>query len=385
MSKPAIFQNFEPELIVAAPGRINLIGEHTDYNMGFVFPAAIDKRIEFRIRRNDSPSKCNVYSVDFDNLLSFGLDAVKPSNEEWENYILGVISEIQKLGHVLSGFDCELTSNLPIGAGISSSAAMECGMAFALNALFELGMSELEMILASQRAEHNFVGTQCGIMDQYASVMGRPNQAILLDCRDISHEMIPLDLGDHTLLLLNTNVTHSLASSGYNDRKADCEEGIDRLIRAGLEISSLRDVNEKDLENHRDLMTPVVLRRCLYVIRENQRVLDAAKALKHSDLTRFGELMYASHEGLQMDYEVSCPELDFLVEFSREHREVLGSRMMGGGFGGCTINLIRKDYVQEYIQEVSKAYKDAFDIDLDPIQVWPSQGASVKDSDLSTT
>ena len=385
MSKPAIFQNFEPELVVAAPGRINLIGEHTDYNMGFVFPAAIDKRIEFRIRRNDNPSECNVYSVDFDNLLSFGLDAVKPSDEEWENYILGVVYEIQKLGHVLSGFDCELSSNLPIGAGISSSAAMECGMAFALNALFELGMSELEMILASQRAEHNFVGTQCGIMDQYASVMGRPNQAILLDCRDISHEMIPLDLGDHTLLLLNTNVTHSLASSGYNDRKADCEDGVDRLIRAGLEIRSLRDVNEKDLENHRDLMTPVVLRRCFYVIRENQRVLDASKALKDGNLTRFGELMYASHEGLQMDYEVSCPELDFLVEFSREHREVLGSRMMGGGFGGCTINLIRKEYVQEYIQEVSKAYKDEFDIDLDPIQVWPSQGVSVKGSNLSIT
>ncbi len=207
MKKGVTSEGFQSELTIASPGRINLIGEHTDYNMGYVFPAAIDRRIEFRIRRNGSQHECHVYSVDFKKLLSLSLENVEPSDEEWENYILGVIHEIQKLGHPLSGFDCQLRSNLPIGAGISSSAAMECGIAFALNELFDLGMSKMDIILASQRAEHNFVGTQCGIMDQYASVMGEENQALLLDCRDITHQMIPLQTEPYSLILLNTNVS----------------------------------------------------------------------------------------------------------------------------------------------------------------------------------
>ena len=352
--------------------------------MGFVFPAAIDKRIEFRIRRNGHDKQCNVYSVDFKKLLSFDLSEVKPSSEEWENYILGVVHEIQKLGHTLHGFDCQLESNLPIGAGISSSAAMECGLAFTLNSLFNLGRSKLEIILLSQRAEHNFVGTQCGIMDQYASVMGQPNQAILLDCRNITHEMIPLNLEPYSLLLLNTNVSHSLASSEYNLRRSECEQGVEILSEAGMNVESLRDVSEDDLVAHQNILPPLILKRCLYVVRENQRVVLAATALKNKKLEHFGELLYKSHEGLQHEYEVSCKELDFLVDFSRKTPRVLGSRMMGGGFGGCTINLVHQDHRKSYIDQVSEEYKQEFGIELDPILVRPSRGAFLKSASTSS-
>jgi len=383
-SRDVTSDRFHPEITVAAPGRINLIGEHTDYNMGFVFPAAIDKRIEFKICRNGYDKQCNVYSVDFKKLLSFDLSEVKPSREEWENYVLGVVFEIQELGHQLSGFDCQLESNLPIGAGISSSAAMECGLTFALNSLFDLGMSDMDIILLSQRAEHNFVGTQCGIMDQFASVMGQPNQAILLDCRNITHEMIPLNLEPYSLLLLNTNVSHSLASSEYNLRRSECEQGVEILLKSGMNVESLRDVSQEDLFTHQNILPPVIFRRCLYVVRENQRVLRAANALKRESLEYFGELMYQSHEGLQHEYEVSCKELDFLVDFSRKTPHVLGSRMMGGGFGGCTINLIHQDHLKSYTDEVSAAYKQEFGIEVDPILVRPSRGTYFKSDSASS-
>lgn len=374
MNNPVKSESFKPELIIASPGRINLIGEHTDYNMGFVFPAAIDRRIEFRIRRNGSIDECNVYSTNFKKLCAFSLEEVKPSEEEWENYVLGVVFEIQRLGHLLKGFDCQLQSNLPIGAGISSSAAMECGLAFALNSLFNLGLSKMDIILLSQRAEHNFVGTQCGIMDQYASVMGQPNQAILLDCRSVSHEMIPLHLEPYTLLLLNTKVSHNLASSEYNMRRSECEQGVEILKKSGLKINSLRDISEVDLIENKHTLPSVIFKRCLYVVRENQRVLRTASALKQNRLVEFGKLMYQSHEGLKNEYEVSCRELDFLVDYAQNSPHVLGSRMMGGGFGGCTINLVHKDYVNPYIEKIKKAYKHEFGIELDPIQVNPSQG-----------
>ena len=367
-------ESFQPDLTVASPGRINLIGEHTDYNMGFVFPAAIDRRIEIRIRGNDSKHACNVYSVDFEKLLSFDLSEVKPSREEWENYILGVVFEIQKMGHKLRGFDCQLRSNLPIGAGISSSAALECGMAFALNELFDLGMSKMDIILASQRAEHNFVGTQCGIMDQYASVMGQPDHAILLDCRSVTHEMIPLNLKPYSLLLLNTNVSHNLASGEYNMRKSECEQGVSLLRQAGLKLHSLRDVSEEDLRRHREILPPLILKRCLYVVRENSRVLKAADALKENDMIKFGALMYASHDGLKNQYEVSCKELDFLVDYAKKSDGVIGSRMMGGGFGGCTINLVHEADRESYVRQISLAYNRAFDLELDLISVHPSRG-----------
>ena len=370
-------KDFDPELTVYSPGRINLIGEHTDYNMGFVLPAAIDKRIVFKIKRNGSNEKCHVYSTDYDKIVAFDLNNVKPSQEEWENYILGVVFEIQKLGYELSGFDCQLDSNLPIGSGISSSAALECGLAFALNSLFQLGMSKLDIVHASQRAEHNFVGTQCGIMDQYASVMSEPGHVILLDCKTVTHKFVPLHLKPYCLLLLNTNVTHSLANSAYNTRKSECETGVAILKQNGLKTESLREVTIQDLTENATDLPPIVFKRCRNIVEENQRVLKAADSLQKNDLEEFGKLLYESHRGQQLEYEISCEELDFLVDFSIDQPQVLGSRMMGGGFGGCTINLIHEDHVDDYVEKASKAYRDRFDIDLTPVYITPSGGTFI--------
>jgi galactokinase len=372
------FNDFHPELWISSPGRINLIGEHTDYNNGFVFPAAIDRSIRFGFRRNSSSSGCTVYSADYDKVLEFDLQQVERSEVEWENYILGVIHEIQSLDKKLKGFDCILRSELPIGAGLSSSAAMECGLAYGLNVLFDLNLSSTDIVKMGQRAEHNFVGTKCGIMDQYASVLGRDGHALLLDCRSITHRYVPLDLSPYALLLLNTRVSHNLASGEYNKRRADCFEGV-RLLneKAGLGLTTLRDLTSEQLQKHKELLSPRIASRCAYVLEENERVIEASKALERHDLKCFGKLLYRSHEGLRHEYEVSCAELDFLVDYSQEKEYVLGSRMMGGGFGGCTLNLVRKDHLEEYVADISKAYAVQFGLELEPIPVNPAQGTHI--------
>ena len=367
-------QDFLPEVVIASPGRINLIGEHTDYNNGFVFPAAIDRQITFSLRKNDSSCDCRVYSADFDKWLYFDLDKIERSTEEWENFILGVVAEIQDLDTarqgVLKGFDCVIRSDLPVGAGLSSSAAMECGLAFGLNALFDLQLSRLDMAFLSQRAEHNFVGTQCGIMDQYASLMGQAGKALLLDCQSVTHEEVPVNLNPYQLVLINTRVSHNLASGEYNKRRKDCFDGVDLLNqKGGLRLKTLRDLTPGQLLQNRGILPKRIYRRCHFVIQENDRVLEARRALKKGDLIGFGRLLYASHEGLRHEYEVSCPELDFLVDFSRNRPEVLGSRMMGGGFGGCTLNLVLRDKRSEYLEEVSRAYAQRFGFDPEVISV----------------
>ncbi len=374
-SRKSLSRNPQQQVSLFSPGRINLIGEHTDYNDGFVFPAAIDRGIRFDLCRNGSPNLCEVYSADFDKRLRFDLGQVERSAEEWENYILGVIHELQGLGKPLQGFDCTIRSDLPIGAGLSSSAAMECGLAYGLNELFELELTKSDIVHLGQRAEHNFVGTKCGIMDQYASVLGRQGHALLLDCRSVTHRNVPIDLEPYGLLLLNTRVTHNLASGEYNLRRADCFEGV-RLLneKAGLGLETLRDLSPEQLEEYRNLLPARIAKRCAYVLAENARVQEASLALERNDLQAFGGLLYASHEGLQNEYEVSCEELDFLVDFSRGKDYVLGSRMMGGGFGGCTLNLLRKDRIDEYTQQVSEAYRHRFGIEPEPIAVHPAQG-----------
>lgn len=370
--------NFLPQLKVASPGRINLIGEHTDYNNGFVFPAAIDRQIVFSIRKNGSPSECRVFSSDFGKWMRFDLNSIEPGGEEWENYILGVVFGIQQTGGRLSGFDCIVKSDLPIGAGLSSSAAMECGLAFGLNRLFDLRLSRIEMALLCQRAEQTYVGTQCGIMDQYASLMGQKDKALLLDCQTISHELVPVELHPFQLLLLNTKVSHNLASGEYNKRRGDCFAGVELLNRkAGMALRTLRDLSLEELEKNQSILPPRIFQRCNYVLKENERVLQARKALEVADLKRFGQLLYLSHDGLQHEYEVSCPELDFLVDFSRADPHVLGSRMMGGGFGGCTLNLVHEDHMQSYADQVSSAYFESFDIKLEAIPVHPAQGTHI--------
>ena len=365
------------EVVIKSPGRINFIGEHTDYNNGFVLPTAIDKKITFKISKNNSLKKCSVYSTNYDLRFSFNLDNIKKSNTSWENYILGVIHEIQKLTDKVQGFDCELSSDIPVGSGISSSAALECGLAFGLNELFNLNLSKLNIVELSQRAEHNYVGTKCGIMDQFASVMSKKDHVILLDCQSLEHKYIPINIKPYKILLLNTNVSHSLASSEYNTRREECEKGVSIISEKYPNIKSLRDVSETILEEFKDILPKIIFSRCKYVIEEKTRVLNAVEALEENRLNDFGDLMYATHQGLSKEYEVSCKELDFLVDFTNEYDAVIGSRMMGGGFGGCTINLIHENAISGFINKVSNAYYKKFNIKLDAFEANPSGGTSM--------
>lgn len=372
-----LLQDFNSEISVSSPGRINLIGEHTDYNQGFVLPTAIDRKIYLEFRKNNTKNTGRVLSKTFDTYTEFDVPDLTRSDSSWKNYLFGVIDEIQKKGRSIGGFDCVIRSELPIGAGISSSAALECGFGAGLNELFDLGLSDLEIVQLSQKAENNFVGNNCGIMDQYASVMSKKDHLILLDCRSLEAEYIPADFKNCKLLLLNTNVSHNLADSEYNTRRRECEEAVALIQKKYPAIGSLRDVKREMLEEFKTKLPEKNYSRSSYVLEENQRVLDATKAIKNGDLKEFGELMYDSHEGLQHHYEVSCPELDFLVDFSRDKDFIYGSRMMGGGFGGCTINLIEEDKIDSYIAEVTPAYREKFGIDLDTITVVPSEGTTV--------
>ena len=374
---PNDFKSFEAEIKVASPGRINLIGEHTDYNNGFVMPAAIDKKIYFRFRKNNTKNLVRIYSETFDAYVEFNLQKLIKSTNSWENYLLGVIDEIQKLGKQLQGFDCILKSELPIGAGISSSAALECGFAEGLNSLFNLDLAQMEIVKLSQRAENNFVGSNCGIMDQFASVMSKKDHFIKLDCESLEASFIPAKIEHCKLLLLNTNVSHNLADSEYNSRRQECETAVAVIQQKYSAVKSLRQVSFNMLEEFKEEIGAISFKRCLYVLEENERVQETEKALRDGNLQTIGKLMYASHRGLQHQYEVSCPELDFLVDFSEEKPFIYGSRMMGGGFGGCTINLIEADKIDAYFEEVKKVYQEKFNITPTAITVVPDEGTQI--------
>lgn len=369
--------NFIPELIIGSPGRINIIGEHTDYNMGYVLPTAIDKKIIFKLRKNQSANLCRITSEGYDGQLTADLVNITKSPVEWENYILGVLHQILQRSDNLKGFDCSIESYLPIGSGISSSAALECGLAYGLNELFDLGLTKKEIVILCRDAEHSFVGTQCGIMDQFASVMSKEGHVILLDCESFEYQYIPLTIEPYKLVLLNTNVSHSLASGEYNRRRAECEQGLAVLQKSYPGISSLRQVTKSMLENCIKQLNPVVYNRCFYVVEENSRVLKAVELLKQNNLKELGQLLYKTHKGLSELYEVSCPELDFLVDYSKKSSAVLGARMMGGGFGGCTINIIHKDAINAFVKEATGAYKKEFNNQLTTFEALPGKGTSI--------
>jgi galactokinase len=351
-----------PTLLVRAPGRINLIGEHTDYNEGFVLPAAIDKAIYFAVSAR-TDNRLELYAHDLNDHFSADLDHIVRSGKGWPDYLLGVVDQIRLAGYTIGGFNAVFGGDIPAGSGLSSSAAVENGMGFALNELFGLGLGKINLIHISQRAENQFVGMNCGVMDMFASMMGRRHHALRLDCRSLEYEYYPFEAPDYTLLLCNSGVKHALVDSAYNTRRLEAETGV-RMLRASYPaIHSLRDVTMDMLLAEKHRLPEVVFRRCKHVVEENERVERAGKALAGSDWAALGALLYQSHEGLQHEYEVSCPEMDFLVDFTRSYEAVAGARMMGGGFGGCTLNLIHRDAVADFSGKIRHAYQDAYRID----------------------
>ncbi len=346
--------NARPSLI-CSPGRVNLIGEHTDYNEGFVLPAAIDKAIYLAVGPR-SDNELHFVAHDLDKTYQGSLTDLKLTNS-WADYLLGVVSEFQLAGHKLRGFNCVFGGTIPMGAGLSSSAALENGVGFALNELFGLGLDRLAMVKLSQRAENEFVGAKVGIMDMFASMMGKADHVIKLDCRSLDYTYAPLRMDGISLVLCDSRVKHSLVTSEYNTRRSECEAGVRFLQTFYPEIKSLRDVTMPMLDQHLRNTEPLIYRRCAYVVQENQRLLDGVEALEAGNIEAFGQLMYGSHEGLSHWYEVSCPELDILVEIARHHPGVLGARMMGGGFGGCTINLVREEALDDFTALITKQYK----------------------------
>lgn len=329
--------------VYASAGRINLIGEHTDYNGGFVFPGAIDKVLMAAIRPNDT-DRVNLFSIDIDEAVSFGLEEADAPTQQWARYIFGVAREIIKRGGTVRGFDAVFAGNVPLGAGLSSSAALESCFAFALNDLFNGGAIEkYELARIGQSTEHNYCGVNCGIMDQFASVFGRKGNLMRLDCRSGEFEYFPFNPEGYQLVLVDSRVKHELADSPYNKRRQSCER-----VAARLGVDTLRDADMAMLDAARADISDEDYRRARYVIGEKQRVLDVCDALNAGDYETVGERMYETHRGLRDDYEVSCEELDFLNDLARRCG-VTGSRIMGGGFGGCTINLVRKDLRDTFV------------------------------------
>ena len=336
--------------LYASAGRINLIGEHTDYNGGFVFTGAIDKVIMAELKANGT-DKVRVYSIDIDEYTEFGLNEEDAPKQQWARYIFGVCREIIKRGGIVKGFDAVFAGNVPLGAGLSSSAALESCFAFALNNMFnEDKIDKFELAKIGQSTEHNYCGVNCGIMDQFASVFGKKDHLMRLDCRSLEYEYFPFKLNGYKLLLLDSKVKHELVDSPYNKRRASCEH-----VAKTLGVETLRDAEMEDLERVKDQISEEDYMRAKYVIGEKQRVLDVCDALQKGDYDTVGDRMYKTHEGMSKLYEVSCEELDYLNDIAKECG-VTGSRIMGGGFGGCTINLVKDELYDAFIKTAKEKF-----------------------------
>ncbi len=342
-------------LMVASPGRINLIGEHTDYNHGFVLPAAIDKVTVVAMRKRQD-KLIHLHAADLNAQLIANLEYQLRPSGGWSDYVLGVVQQFLQMGLPVSGFDLVFGGNVPLGAGMSSSAALECAVAYAINESFDTGLDTMQMVKLAQKAENEFVGVNCGIMDQFASMFGQKNRVLKLDCETLEYEAVPFEMDAFKIVLLDTNVKHSLGSSEYNIRRSQCEEGLALLQQHFPELGNLRDAGLDQLDQVLLPANPVIYNRCRYVMEENNRLLNACRELHQNDLRAFGNYMYASHEGLSKLYQVSCPELDYLVDQVRPETAVYGARMMGGGFGGCTINLVKAGAVDALIEKVGNSY-----------------------------
>ena len=366
----------EPQKIVLSPGRINIIGEHIDYNEGYVLPAAIDKIICFAFEKSNSNTS-RIIAIDLEDEFEINLaDPIELSDNVWTNYVRGVILQLQNKGFQFEGVNCVFSSTIPVGSGLSSSAALECGFLFGIKELYNLDIKPVDLALMGQSAEH-WVGINCGIMDQFSSVMGLENKVIKIDCRTLEYEYHNADFNDYSLILFDSNVKHSLMTSAYNERREQCEEGIAILKANFPEVKSFRDCTEEQVQSMKEKMSEDVFKRSLFVVKEIKRVIKACNALDNGDIPTLGKLMYETHEGLSKDYEVSCPELDMIVDTLKTEEAVVGSRLMGGGFGGCTINLIKKGHEERIKAKFSALYLETFGIELKIYDVKISNGTSL--------
>ena len=350
-----------PRGIAIAPGRVNLIGEHTDYNEGFVLPVAIDRAVTAAFAPR-SDRLVHARSLDFSQDDSFSLDTIdRLEGSSWANYVRAVAAVLQQAGYPLTGIDIAIHGDIPVGAGLSSSAALEVAVLGALQSTAELEIAPRDQALLTQRAENQFVGVNCGIMDQMTSILGRRGHALFIDCRTLETELIPLDLAAHNLKIVvaQTGVTHTLSASAYNQRRDECSEALRTLSHTITERSllSLRDITPLDLEAHAAALPEKLARRARHVVNENERVLRSVQALREGDFTTFGGLLYASHESLRRDYEVSCPELDLMVNLASNVEGVVGARMTGAGFGGCTVNLVYEEALDRFRDDVIETYR----------------------------
>ena len=351
--------NEVPSFVVASPGRINLIGEHVDYNHGFVLPAAIDKYMYVAVSKR-SDHQIVMHAADIQQNYQTSLDnASQRSSLDWPNYVLGVAHELKKDGHAVSGFNILITGNIPVGAGVSSSAALECATVFALMHLFDINISKQAMVQIAQRAENNFVGVNCGVMDQFASMFGKADHVIKLDCADLSYTYFPFKLEGISIVLFDTFVKHSLASSEYNTRREECETGI-AALRQQFSITSFREATLTMLDAVADTISSDVYSRCRYVIEEIARMEAACNHLLAGEIDAFGARMYETHTGLSKLYNVSCPELDLIVENCKNDPAIIGARMMGGGFGGCVIALVQATELETIYNRINAVYENTF-------------------------
>jgi galactokinase len=358
-----------------APGRVNLIGEHTDYNDGFVLPIAIDRETVVAARVRDD-RRVRAHSVNLSDAREFDLDAEgRARTGEWINYVEGVARVLESKGARLRGADLAIESDVPVGAGLSSSAALEVSVGLALVALSEADVDRVTIALAGQEAEHRYVGTRVGVMDQFIAALGRAGNALLIDCRSLETQHIPLALPDIAVVVCDTRVKHNLATSEYNTRRSECEHGVELLRSALPGIRALRDVSVEEFARHEELLPEPIRRRCRHVVTENARTLEAAEALRNGNAAEMGRLMVMSHRSLQHDYEVSCAELDLLVDVAIGTDGVVGARMTGGGFGGCTVNFVARGVVESFQSTVAREYRKVFGHDCATYVVEPSDGA----------
>lgn len=350
----------EPRLF-QSPGRINVIGEHTDYNGGYVLPAGIDLCCRVGIAPTKE-ARSSLIAHDLGETFEFEATALPDACPPWAAYILGVIHSMAHRGKSVGNFNAVFSADIPIGAGLSSSAALESVFACAFNDLFQFHFSNMELTRIAQQAENEYVGLQCGIMDMFASIHAKKDQALLLDCRSLDFHYVPLNMQQYVILLLDTGIKHELASSEYNVRRQECEAVVEHFNRLGHSLVSLRDLTLPLLESQRPVLDPILYARARHVVGENQRVLDLERLVRHADWKSAGQLMYASHQSLRNDYSVSCPELDVLVETVQPINGVMGARMMGGGFGGCTINIVEQSHVDHLLETVNTVYQSKYGI-----------------------